>query len=130
MRATARAVTFLSARGAEAPAILAAECHEGHRRIDELPDEIFEIELVAREDVAFAERIGPIAIGFEPFVYVKLDGEPYVVEATRARADRRSVDRPLEFDPATDTPRDERDLGWSRKRERPEVRDGDRLVQL
>jgi hypothetical protein len=86
--------------------------------------------LVAHQDVAFTERIGPIAIGFESLVDVKMDGEPHVVQAARARADRRGVDGPLEFDSAADAPRDERDLGWSRKRERPEVGDGDDLVHV
>lgn len=130
MRATANAVTFLSARGAEAPAVVVAEQHEWHRGIDELPDEVFQVEVVARQDVAFAERIGPIAIGLEALVYVKVDGKPHVVQTARARTGRRGVDNPLEFDPATDATRDQRDLGWSRKRERPEVGDGDRLMQL
>ena len=77
-----------------------------------MPNEVAEVEMIAGEDVVFAEDFRPRA-GFEPFLDVEVEWEVGFVEATGARREDRDVDRPAEIEPVSNPPDGECDGGRS-----------------
>jgi len=85
-----------------------------------LPGEVWEIELVADQDVAFAERVVAFG-GLEALFDVEVQIETDVVETAGASALGSGVDGSLHFDPGADATEAERHPNRSGKSKRCEV---------
>jgi len=120
VRAAASSVRFEATGRAEPHAIVVAQERERKRGVDELPGKIWEIELVADQDVAFAERVVAFG-GLEPFFDVEVQVESYVVEAAGASALGRGVDAAPNLDAGPDPTEAKRHLDRSRKSKRRKV---------
>jgi hypothetical protein len=100
--AAAGAVALVATGRAQSKATWIAENRERERRVDHLPREILQVELVADEDVVVVERVARVRAGFEPFVDVEFEVEPHVFEAAGALAQCRPADLAVDRETAAD----------------------------